>query len=235
MSSDITCCTDLFLKFNSQFASHLINTLPFSLLIIQESWDARGSLGLVYLVTVCKVGEFFGIFKNTCYSPVVSTYWYLALLSLIALALILSQCFSHLFGLQLLLERGYVWHIVIWKGDVFSSDLLDFRVIDVQAFGILVEEVDYASLVRYCPAGRMGKYVSHEVKTVLHILLLVIWNQRIEVVYNNRLALLPFALLSRNSFVIMDRGKERRGGIPILTSYLHHRVAPWTLLHLLWF
>ena len=192
-------------------------------------------MGLVYLVTVCKVGEFFGIFKNTCYSPVVSTNRYLALLSLIALALILSQRFPHLFGLQLLLERGYVRHIVIRKGDVFSGDLLDFRVVDVQAFGILVEEVDYASLVRYCPAGRMGKYVSHEVKTVLHILLLVVWNQRIEVVYNNRLALLPFTLLSRNSFVIMDRGKERRGGIPILASYLHHRVAPRTLLYLFWF
>ena len=159
----------------------------------------------------------------------------MALLSLIALALILSQCFSQVLGLQLLLERGYVWHIVIREGDVFSGDLLDFRVIYVQALGILVEEVDYASLVRFGPTGGMGKYVSHEVKTVLHILLLVVWNQRIEVVYNNRLALLPFALLSRNSFVIMDRGKERRGGIPILASYLHHRVAPWTLLYLLWF
>ena len=81
----------------------------------------------------------------------------------------------------------------------------------------------------------MGKYVSHEVKTVLHVLLLVIWNQRIEVVYNNRLAFIPFKLLSRGSFVIVDRRKERRGGILVLASYLHYRVAPRTLLHLLWF
>ena len=81
----------------------------------------------------------------------------------------------------------------------------------------------------------MGKYVSHEVKTVLHVLLLVIWNQRIEVVYDNRLAFITVTLLSRDSFVIMDRRKEGWGSIPILASYLHHRVAPWTLLHLLWF
>ena len=77
------------------------------------------------------------------------------------------QYLFYLFSLQLLLERRDVRNIVVRKRDVLANNSLDIRIFNVEAFWIVVKEINDASLVCNSPIMCVGKNVLHKMEPVL--------------------------------------------------------------------